>query len=40
MPVISGMRWSDTMSATGWSRRANSSSASSAAAPDVARAMR
>ena len=39
-PVIAGIRWSDTISAIGWSRRRNSSSALSASAPEVARTMR
>ena len=40
MPVISGMRWSDTISATGWSRRASSSNAFNASRPEVERTMR
>ena len=37
MPVISGIRWSETTSATGRSRSASCPSVSSASGPEVAR---
>jgi len=40
MPVISGIRWSEAINATGWLRRASLVSTASASAPDVARTMR
>ena len=39
-PVIWGIRWSVTISATGWSRSASRASTSSASGPDVVRTIR
>ena len=40
MPVISGIRWSAAINATGSSRRASRVSTPSASGPEVARTMR
>jgi len=37
MPVICGIRWSATINATGWSRRATLASTDNASGPEVAR---
>jgi len=40
MPVISGIRWSEAISATGWLRSASLVSTVRASAPEVARTTR